>query len=95
MTLLYLLNFNVWFGIIFSLWQEPDVHNGVNDDKRASLLMMKFSVNEVEFAIDKLGRSKSVKFSLMVMTLVFFLVGGACAGRGAVLVQFGLLHMQI
>jgi hypothetical protein len=44
------------FGIIFNLWQEPDVYNGVADDKRASLLMMNFSVNEVAFAIDKLGR---------------------------------------
>jgi hypothetical protein len=50
------IKLHVWFAIIFNLWQEPDVHNGVNDDKRASLLMMKFSVNEVEFAIDKLGR---------------------------------------
>lgn len=44
----------VWHNL--HLWQEPDVHNGVEDDKRASLLMMKFSVNEVDFAIDKLGR---------------------------------------
>ena len=49
------------FGIIFNLWQEPDVHNGFGDDKRASLLMMNFSVNEVAFAIDKLGRYKFVK----------------------------------
>ncbi|XP_059448487.1 probable inactive DNA (cytosine-5)-methyltransferase DRM3 isoform X3 [Corylus avellana] len=40
--------------------EEPDVHNGVNDDKRASLLMMKFSVNEVEFAIDKLGEDAPI-----------------------------------
>lgn len=32
------------------------MYNGVGDDKRESLLMMKFSVNEVDFAIDKLGR---------------------------------------
>lgn len=29
--------------------------NGVHDGKRASLMMMNFSVDEVEFAIDKLG----------------------------------------
>lgn len=53
------------FGIIFNLWQEPDVHNGFGDDKRASLLMMNFSVNEVAFAIDKLGRYKFVKSSFL------------------------------
>jgi hypothetical protein len=39
-----------------------------------------------------------VKFSLIVTVLVFFLVDGAHAqggGGGVVLVQFGLLHMQI
>lgn len=41
--------------LIFNCWQEPDMASGVNDGKRASLLMMNFSVNEVEFAIDKLG----------------------------------------
>ncbi|KAB1213788.1 hypothetical protein CJ030_MR5G021920 [Morella rubra] len=39
---------------------EPDVQNEVHDDKRASLLMMKFSVNEVEFAIDKLGEDAPI-----------------------------------
>lgn len=57
------------FGIIFNLWQEPDVHNGFGDDKRASLLMMNFSVNEVAFAIDKLGRYRFVKSSFKNLTL--------------------------
>ncbi|KAA8527972.1 hypothetical protein F0562_035159 [Nyssa sinensis] len=35
--------------------EEPDVLDGVNDDKKASLLMMSFSLEEVEFAMDKLG----------------------------------------
>ncbi|KAK6265217.1 hypothetical protein QUC31_016054 [Theobroma cacao] len=35
--------------------EEPDVFDEVHVDKRASLLMMSFSVNEVEFALDKLG----------------------------------------
>ncbi|XP_075654480.1 putative inactive DNA (cytosine-5)-methyltransferase DRM3 isoform X2 [Castanea sativa] len=40
--------------------EEPDVHNGIGDDKRASLLMMNFSVNEVAFAIDKLGEDAQI-----------------------------------
>ncbi|XP_018833889.1 probable inactive DNA (cytosine-5)-methyltransferase DRM3 isoform X2 [Juglans regia] len=40
--------------------EEPDVYNGVGDDKRESLLMMKFSVNEVDFAIDKLGEDAPI-----------------------------------
>lgn len=40
--------------------EEPDVYNGVADDKRASLLMMNFSVNEVAFAIDKLGENAPI-----------------------------------
>ncbi|XP_017975645.1 PREDICTED: DNA (cytosine-5)-methyltransferase DRM2 [Theobroma cacao] len=35
--------------------EEPDVFDEVHVDKRASLLMMSFSVNEVDFALDKLG----------------------------------------
>ena len=38
-----------------SLLQEPDELSGVVDDTRGSLLMMNFSVEEVEFAIHKLG----------------------------------------
>lgn len=37
------------------LLQEPDPCIGVCDDKRVSLLAMSFSLNEVEFAIGKLG----------------------------------------
>lgn len=35
--------------------QEPDILDGGNDDRRASLLMMNFSVDEVDFAMNKLG----------------------------------------
>ncbi|RZC04330.1 hypothetical protein D0Y65_018777 [Glycine soja] len=35
--------------------EEPDELSGVVDDTRGSLLMMNFSVEEVEFAIHKLG----------------------------------------
>ncbi|KAF4364873.1 hypothetical protein G4B88_025592, partial [Cannabis sativa] len=35
--------------------EEPDLSNGFADDKIASLLTMNFSVDEVKFAIDKLG----------------------------------------
>lgn len=36
--------------------QEPNVMDeGLHIEKRASLLMMNFSVNEVDFALDKLG----------------------------------------
>ncbi|XP_057476461.1 probable inactive DNA (cytosine-5)-methyltransferase DRM3 isoform X2 [Actinidia eriantha] len=35
--------------------EEPDVLYGVSDERRASLLMMNFSVNEINFAMDKLG----------------------------------------
>lgn len=54
-----------WFSLIFNLWQEPDVSSGVNDDKRATLVMMKFSVDEVEFAMDKLGMQMSFKFLIL------------------------------
>ncbi|XP_057959036.1 probable inactive DNA (cytosine-5)-methyltransferase DRM3 isoform X2 [Malania oleifera] len=40
--------------------EEPDVYNQRNGDKRASLLMMNFSVGEVKFAMDKLGEDASV-----------------------------------
>nr|QCU71288.1 domain rearranged methyltransferase [Paeonia suffruticosa] len=35
--------------------EESDISTGVHDDKRAFLLSMNFSVNEVNFAMDKLG----------------------------------------
>ncbi|KAK7264765.1 hypothetical protein RJT34_32375 [Clitoria ternatea] len=37
--------------------EEPDEYYGVNDDKRGTLLMMNFSMEEVEFAIHKLGEA--------------------------------------
>ncbi|XAR49738.1 DNA (cytosine-5-)-methyltransferase [Bertholletia excelsa] len=37
------------------LKEEIDVHNGFNDEKRASLLTMDFSLDEVNFAMDRLG----------------------------------------
>lgn len=42
------------------LKEEPDVHVGIDEDKRASLLSMNFSVNEVNFAMDKLGEDAPV-----------------------------------
>ena len=35
--------------------QEPNVLGGVSDDKKTSLLRMNFSLDVVEFAMDKLG----------------------------------------
>ncbi|KAE9455029.1 hypothetical protein C3L33_13041, partial [Rhododendron williamsianum] len=35
--------------------EEPDILDGGNDDRRASLLMMNFSVDKVDFAMNKLG----------------------------------------
>lgn len=35
--------------------QDPDEGCNVIDDKKASLLMMNFTMEEVEFAINKLG----------------------------------------
>ena len=45
------INFHGFFNSL----QEPDVLFGVSDERRASLLMMNFSVNEINFAMDKLG----------------------------------------
>ena len=45
----------LWFSLIFNPLQEPDVLNEVSDEKRASLLMMNFSVNEINSAMDRLG----------------------------------------
>ncbi|XP_057471385.1 LOW QUALITY PROTEIN: probable inactive DNA (cytosine-5)-methyltransferase DRM3 [Actinidia eriantha] len=42
------------------LKEEPDVLNEVSDERRASLLMMNFSVNEINFAMDKLGEDAAV-----------------------------------
>ncbi|KAI5349135.1 hypothetical protein L3X38_002022 [Prunus dulcis] len=40
--------------------EEPDLADGLDEGKRASLLMMNFSPNEVEFAIDKLGEDAPI-----------------------------------
>ncbi|OMO53419.1 DNA (cytosine-5)-methyltransferase DRM2-like protein [Corchorus capsularis] len=40
--------------------EEPDAFEEFYIDKRASLLMMNFSVNEVDFALDKLGEDTPV-----------------------------------
>ncbi|CAN6726673.1 unnamed protein product [Malus baccata var. baccata] len=40
--------------------EEPDLPDGLNEEKRATLLMMNFSPNEVEFAIDKLGEDAPI-----------------------------------
>ena len=45
--------------------------DGGNGGKRASLLMMNFSVNEVEFAIDKLGMLILSKRSLLLIMVNF------------------------
>ncbi|THF95984.1 hypothetical protein TEA_009387 [Camellia sinensis var. sinensis] len=40
--------------------EETDIHNAVNDDRRASLLMMNFSLDEINFAMEKLGEDAPV-----------------------------------
>ncbi|KAM1066254.1 hypothetical protein ACFX1X_021959 [Malus domestica] len=40
--------------------EEPDLPDGLNEEKRASLLMMNFSLDEIEFAIDKLGEDAPI-----------------------------------
>ncbi|KAF5950777.1 hypothetical protein HYC85_012770 [Camellia sinensis] len=40
--------------------EEPDVFDVDNDDRRASLLMMNFSLDEVNFAMDKLGEDAPI-----------------------------------
>lgn len=42
------------YSYILESTQEPDAYDAVKD-KKASLLRMSFSVDEVEFAFDKLG----------------------------------------
>ncbi|XP_031396141.1 probable inactive DNA (cytosine-5)-methyltransferase DRM3 [Punica granatum] len=40
--------------------EENDFSNGVFDEKRASLRMMNFSANEIEFALSKLGENAEI-----------------------------------
>lgn len=40
--------------------EEPDLPAGLDDGKKATLLMMKFSTDEVEFAIDRLGQDAPI-----------------------------------
>ncbi|KAH7513530.1 hypothetical protein FEM48_Zijuj12G0210100 [Ziziphus jujuba var. spinosa] len=55
--------------------EEPEIANEIDDGKRASLLMMNFSVNEVEFSIDKLSEDAPVD------ELVDFIVAAQIAER--------------
>uniref|UniRef100_A0A5B6YUN5 Putative DNA (Cytosine-5)-methyltransferase DRM2 isoform X2 n=1 Tax=Davidia involucrata TaxID=16924 RepID=A0A5B6YUN5_DAVIN len=55
--------------------EEPDVLDGVNDDKKASLLMMSFSLEEVEFAMDELGKDAPIN------ELVDFIFAAQIAGN--------------
>ncbi|GFZ11590.1 S-adenosyl-L-methionine-dependent methyltransferases superfamily protein [Actinidia rufa] len=55
------------------LKEEPDVLNEVSDERRASLLMMNFSVNEINLAMDKLGEDAAVN------ELVDFILGAQIA----------------
>ncbi|KAL3617157.1 DNA (cytosine-5-)-methyltransferase [Castilleja foliolosa] len=40
--------------------EEPDAGSSVNDEKKASLLKMNFSLDEVDFAMDRLGKDAPV-----------------------------------
>ncbi|KAH7533366.1 hypothetical protein FEM48_Zijuj04G0123200 [Ziziphus jujuba var. spinosa] len=55
--------------------EEPEIASEIDDGKRASLLMMNFSVNEVEFSIDKLSEDAPVD------ELVDFIVAAQMAER--------------
>ncbi|KAH7573342.1 hypothetical protein JRO89_XS03G0121600 [Xanthoceras sorbifolium] len=57
--------------------EEPDVFdvNGDDDDKRATLLIMNFSVNEVDFALEKLG------FDAPINELVDFILAAQIAAN--------------
>ncbi|XP_048323157.1 probable inactive DNA (cytosine-5)-methyltransferase DRM3 isoform X1 [Ziziphus jujuba] len=54
----------VEIAILIQPKEEPEIASEINDGKRASLLMMNFSVNEVEFAIDKLGEDAPIDESV-------------------------------
>ncbi|XP_059642405.1 probable inactive DNA (cytosine-5)-methyltransferase DRM3 isoform X2 [Cornus florida] len=55
--------------------EEPGVR-GVNDDKKASLLMMNFSLDEIEFAIEKLGEDAPI--SELVDFIFAAQIAGSC-----------------
>lgn len=62
--MLYSYTFNdvlfvcMMLSLLCNFWQEPDLPDGLEDEKKASLLMMNFSRDEVEFAMNRLGRLK-------------------------------------
>ncbi|KAL3812230.1 hypothetical protein ACJIZ3_013498 [Penstemon smallii] len=51
---------NAYGGRDFPLKEEPDVSDGVSDEKISSLLKMNFSLDEVGFALDRLGEDASI-----------------------------------
>ncbi|XP_024022909.1 probable inactive DNA (cytosine-5)-methyltransferase DRM3 [Morus notabilis] len=57
------------------LKEEPDILDDVDDGKRASLQMMNFSLDEINFAIDKLGENTPID------ELVDFIVAAQIAKR--------------
>ncbi|PIA37992.1 hypothetical protein AQUCO_02900089v1, partial [Aquilegia coerulea] len=61
-----------------SEFEDLDAGSKVNEDKRASLLMMKFSAQEVDFALDKLGEDAPVN------DLVEFIVAAQLAQSSGV-----------
>ncbi|PIN19455.1 DNA (cytosine-5-)-methyltransferase [Handroanthus impetiginosus] len=61
-------NKNAYFEGEFVLKEEPDVGNGVSDEKISSLLKMNFTQDEVRFAMDRLGKHASIG---QLMDLIF------------------------
>lgn len=57
---------------IMHLWQESDGTGEVSKDIRNSLLMMNFSVDEVDLAIERLGRGNFPAFQSLQMSLLLF-----------------------
>ncbi|KAG5237157.1 DNA (cytosine-5)-methyltransferase DRM [Salix suchowensis] len=48
------------YSAVTGVKEEPDVFDEVYDDKRVSLLKMKFPVKDVEYAMDKLGENAPI-----------------------------------
>lgn len=57
---------------IMPLWQESDGTGEVSKDIRNSLLMMNFSVDEVDLAIKRLGRGNFPAFQSLQISLLLF-----------------------
>lgn len=64
--LIYLIMF------IMHLWQDSDGTGEVSKDIRNSLLMMNFSVDEVDLAIKRLGRGNFPAFQSLLISLLLF-----------------------